>query len=46
MIGTTRETLAHTIGQFRRQGLLITDRQHVVIQNAERLLEMAEGGED
>ena len=43
MIGTTRETLAHTIGEFRRQGLLTTDHQRVVIKNAERLLEMAEG---
>jgi len=43
MIGTTRETLALTIGDLRRQGLLTTDRQRVVIQDAERLLELAEG---
>jgi CRP/FNR family transcriptional regulator, cyclic AMP receptor protein len=43
MIGTTRETLAHTIGEFRREGLLATDRHRVVIQNAERLLQVAEG---
>ncbi|MDP8905105.1 MAG: Crp/Fnr family transcriptional regulator [Chloroflexota bacterium] len=43
MIGTTRETLAHTIADFRRQGLVTTERQRVVIRNAERLLEVAEG---
>lgn len=45
MIGTTRETLTHTIGDFRRRGLISTGRQHVVIRNAEALLEIAEGGE-
>ena len=43
MIGTTRETLAHTIGDFRRRGLITTDQQRVVIRDAERLLEVAEG---
>ncbi len=43
MIGTTRETLAHTIGDFRRRGLISTERQQVVIRDAERLLEIAEG---
>ncbi|HUG48242.1 MAG TPA: SDR family oxidoreductase [Candidatus Limnocylindria bacterium] len=38
------ETLAHTIGDFRRQGLLTTDHHRVVIQNAERLLALTEGG--
>lgn len=46
MIGTTRETLAHTIGEFRRRGLVTTDRQRVVIRDAERLLEVAEGHRD
>src|SRR5919106_2598326 len=41
MIGTTRETLAHTIGEFRRQGLLTTAHHRVLIRDAERLLEMA-----
>ena len=43
MIGTTRETLAHTISDFRRRGLLATDRQRVVIRDAERLLGVAKG---
>jgi CRP/FNR family transcriptional regulator len=43
MIGTTRETLAHTIGEFRRQGLLTTAHHRVLIRDAERLLEMADG---
>ena len=46
LIGTTRETLALTIGDFRRQGILTTDHQRVVIKNAERLLEVAEGGDN
>jgi CRP/FNR family transcriptional regulator, cyclic AMP receptor protein len=45
MIGTTRETLAHTITEFRRAGLVSTERQRVVIRDAERLLAMAEGDE-
>jgi len=45
MIGTTRETLAHTIGDFRRRGLLSTRQQRVVIRDAERLLEVARGGD-
>ncbi|MEP7159428.1 MAG: Crp/Fnr family transcriptional regulator [Chloroflexota bacterium] len=43
MIGTTRETLAHTISDFRRRGLVSTARQRVVIHDAERLLEVAQG---
>ncbi|HSH22165.1 MAG TPA: Crp/Fnr family transcriptional regulator [Candidatus Caenarcaniphilales bacterium] len=43
MIGTTRETLAHTLADFRRRGLLSTDRHRVVIHDAERLLEIADG---
>jgi CRP/FNR family transcriptional regulator, cyclic AMP receptor protein len=46
MVGTTRETLAHTIGEFRRRGLVTTERQRIVIQNAEELLEIAEGEAD
>jgi CRP-like cAMP-binding protein len=45
MIGTTRETLAHTLGDFRRRGLLDASRQSVVIRDAERLAEVAEGGD-
>ena len=45
MIGTTRETLAHTLGDFRRRGLLDTERHQVLIRDAERLAEIAEGDE-
>jgi len=45
MIGTTRETLAHTLGDFRRRGLLDTKRHQVLIRDAERLAELAEDGE-
>ncbi len=45
MIGTTRETLAHTLGDFRRQGLLESERHQVVIRDAERLADVAEGGD-
>lgn len=43
LVGTTRETLAHTIADFRRRGLITTDHQRVVIRDAERLLEVAQG---
>jgi CRP-like cAMP-binding protein len=43
MIGTTRETLAHTLGDFRRQGLLESEKHNVVIRDAERLAEVADG---
>lgn len=43
MIGTTRETLAHTLGDFRRRGLLDSANHSVVIRDAERLTEIAEG---
>jgi len=42
MIGTTRETLAHTLTDFRRRGLLDVQRHSVVIRDAERLAELAE----
>jgi len=42
MVGTTRETLAHTLGDFRRQGLLDTQKHQVVIRDAERLAEIAD----
>jgi len=42
MVGTTRETLAHTLGDFRRQGLLDTGKHQVVIRDAERLAEIAD----
>jgi CRP-like cAMP-binding protein len=45
MIGTTRETLAHTLADFRRRGLLDTQHHQVVIRDAERLAEVAEGDE-
>src|SRR2546423_983201 len=43
MIGTTRETLAHAIADFRRQGILDTAHHRVLIRNAERLARMADG---
>ena len=46
MIGTTRETLAHTLGDFRRRGMLDTDHHQVLIRDAERLAELAQDGED
>ena len=45
LVGTTRETLAHTLADFRRRGLLDTANQHVVIRDAERLAAIAEGEE-
>lgn len=42
MVGTTRETLAHTLSDFRRRELLDVTRHQVTIRNAERLLEIAE----
>ena len=43
MIGTTRETLAHTLADFRKRGLLDTERQQVLIRDAEQLMDIAEG---
>jgi CRP-like cAMP-binding protein len=43
MIGTTRETLAHTLGDFRRRGLLDTEHHRVLIRDAELLADVAEG---
>ena len=45
MIGTTRETLAHTLSDFRRRDLLDTGHHQVVIRDAERLAEVAHDGE-
>jgi CRP/FNR family cyclic AMP-dependent transcriptional regulator len=45
MVGTTRETLAHTLADFRRRGLLDTEHHQVVLRDAERLAEIAEGDE-
>jgi CRP/FNR family cyclic AMP-dependent transcriptional regulator len=45
MIGTTRETLAHTLADFRRRGLLDTAHHEVLIRDAERLCELAEGAD-
>jgi CRP/FNR family transcriptional regulator, cyclic AMP receptor protein len=46
MIGTTRETLAHTPADFRRRGLLDTHRHQVTIRDAERLADIADGPDD
>ncbi len=43
MVGTTRETLAHTLGDLRRDGLLDMDKHRVLIRDAERLAELADG---
>ena len=43
MVGTTRETLAHTLSDFRRRGLLDTSRHQVTIRDAERLADVADG---
>jgi CRP/FNR family transcriptional regulator, cyclic AMP receptor protein len=43
MVGTTRETLAHTLGDFRRRGLLDTTQHRVLIREAEELAEIAGG---
>lgn len=45
MIGTTRETLAHTLADFRRRDLLDTAHHQVVIRDAERLADVAQDGE-
>ena len=46
MIGTTRETLAHTLADFRRRGLLDTEKHQVLIRDAEALMDIAEGLEE
>jgi hypothetical protein len=46
MIGTTCETLAHTLLDFRRRDLLDTAHHQVVIRDAERLAEVAQDGEE
>lgn len=46
MIGTTRETLAHTLSDFRERGLLDTKAHQVLIRDAERLAAIAEGDGD
>ena len=43
MIGTTRETLAHTLADFRKRGLLDTEKHQVLIRDAEQLMDIAEG---
>ena len=42
MVGTTRETLAHTLAAFRHDGLLDTANHQVLIRDAERLAEVAD----
>ncbi|MEX2100886.1 MAG: Crp/Fnr family transcriptional regulator [Acidimicrobiia bacterium] len=43
MIGATRETLAHTLADFRGRGILDTQAHQVLIRDAERLAAVAEG---
>lgn len=45
MIGTTRETLAHTLSDFRRRKLLDTAHHQVLIRDAAQLAELAQDGE-
>ncbi len=42
MVGTTRETLAHTLADLRRRGLLDTDHHQVIIRDAVRLARVAD----
>jgi CRP/FNR family transcriptional regulator len=42
LVGTTRETLAHTLSDLRRRGILDTEHHQVVIRDAERLAEIAD----
>lgn len=44
MVGTARETLAHTLGDFKRRGLLDSTNHQVTILDAERLLDVADEG--
>ena len=46
MIGTTRETLAHTLSDFRRRDLLDTEQHQVLIRDAERLAPVVQESED
>jgi CRP-like cAMP-binding protein len=46
MIGTTRETLANTLSDFRRRDLLDMTHHQVVIRDAERLADVAHDGEN
>lgn len=46
LVGTTRETLAHTLADFRRRDLLDTERHLVVIRDAERLAAVADGSDN
>ena len=44
MVGTTRETLAHTLADFRRRGLLDTPQHRVLIRDATHLARIADDG--
>ena len=44
MVGTTRETLAHTLADFRRRGLLDTPQHRVLIRDATLLARIADDG--
>ncbi len=43
-VGTTRETVSHTLAALRRRGLLMTERQRVVIVDSAGLAEQARAG--
>jgi CRP-like cAMP-binding protein len=43
LVGTTRETLAHTLSSFRRDGLIDTTDHRLLIRDAERLARVADG---
>ena len=42
MVGTTQETLAHTLADFRRSRLLRTEHHQILIRDAERLARIAD----
>jgi CRP/FNR family transcriptional regulator, cyclic AMP receptor protein len=46
MVGTTRETMALTLADFRKRGLISTEPQHVVIVDTDGLLRVAQGEQE
>lgn len=44
LIGSTRETVSLTLGEFRREGLVETEGRQIVIRNREGLARLAELG--
>ncbi len=44
LIGSTRETVSLTLGEFRREGLVETEGRQMIIRNREGLARLAESG--